>query len=44
VVFTTYELSIFPLSYTDENGYTVRIEKDGSETVFYDTISVVGLE
>ena len=31
----------FPLFYTDENGYTVKIEEDGSETVFYDTISVM---
>ena len=31
----------FPSFYTNKNGHTVRIEEDGSETVFYDTISVV---
>jgi hypothetical protein len=44
VVFIAYELlnyQYFPLFYTDENGHIVRIEEDGSETVFYDTISVV---
>jgi hypothetical protein len=34
----------FPLFYTNENDYTVRIEEDGSETVFYNTISVVVVE